>query len=111
MTEYHANTLSADVKYKGKLLRLSGEALGAKARDDGKGYYLPMVSFVGPDGGAGSNVFCLIATSEEAQFAKVQGYDRVEVVARLVGRREQPGAFGGFVVILEDAHLVSPPKR
>ena len=50
-------------------------------------------------GGAGSEVFCLIPRSEETQFAKVEGYDRVEVTPR------------GFVLVLDDAHLVSAPKQ
>lgn len=99
--EYGKNVAAADMKYKGKLVQLTGRI--ERVDKDNDGYFVSLVCVSGE--GWGPNVVCRFGQDDAAEFAKIKPQEGVTLVARVVGYRRSAAAFREYAVDLKDARI------
>jgi len=123
--EYKKNALGADAAYKGKWVRVSGRVEKIEAGDSGRyvlgfgifaniGLPVATVERMSPQQkkwfseGYPPNVLCYIAPVAQKQFSGVKRDDKIDIIGRSAGMKNDSSVFSGLVVILEECFLRDP---
>jgi hypothetical protein len=99
-SEYVANALDADLKYKDKTVTVEGVIL--KVESEGSGYAARMMVALGRGGRPATGVVCRIAAGAEGDFRTLPANGTTRVTGTCRGSRDDYTAYKGKAVALDN---------
>jgi hypothetical protein len=99
-SEYVANALDADLRYKDKAVTVEGVIL--KVEPEGNGYAARMMVALGRGGRPVAGVVCRIALGAEGDFRSLPANGTTRVTGTCRGLRDDYTAYKGKVIVLDD---------